>query len=125
MKKHYWWYEAFGRLPADEDEKYPHPGEVVRSYRQRKGWSHRKLAEELELTSGKMIHYLETECSGLDSIARRRRLVILLEIPPILLGLDSLHLGAEQLWWKEYPLNAATDGCGYPVAGSVIKSLSE
>ncbi len=74
---------------------FPNPGKAVRWYREQKKrtdatWTQKRLAVELGLTE-RAVCYLESHDVGLDSISLRRKLVLLLNIPPILFGLASLE----------------------------------
>ncbi|HEY7419907.1 MAG TPA: tetratricopeptide repeat protein, partial [Ktedonobacteraceae bacterium] len=78
---------------------FPRPGKVTRFYREQKKqtdttWTQKRLAQELGLTE-RAVCYLESHNVGLDSIALRRRLALLLDIPPILFGLVSLEEEAD------------------------------
>lgn len=84
-----WWWSDYDPWPAGNDG-WPHTGAVVKWYRRAAGWTQVQLAEALDITVlgvGKM----ENKQMGLDSMQRRRALCFLLSIPPILLGLDSVH----------------------------------
>jgi tetratricopeptide (TPR) repeat protein/DNA-binding XRE family transcriptional regulator len=74
---------------------FPRPGKVTRWYREQMKqtdaiWTQKHLAQELSLTE-RTVCYLESHDVGLDSIALRRRLALLFNIPPILFGLTSLE----------------------------------
>lgn len=88
-------------LPQFEsgEDGYPHPGKVVKYYRERltytdrdgkaKHWTQADLAKVLGLKET-MVNLMENRNQGLDSIERRRTLSSILRIPPVLLGLGSL-----------------------------------
>lgn len=96
-----WWInEGYYPFVAAEgnDCGYPNPGKVVKYYRERiihtrtgKPWTQSDLGEVLSV-SDVMVRNMENHNHSLDSITRRRFLARLLEIPPVLLGLDSLHI---------------------------------
>jgi DNA-binding XRE family transcriptional regulator/tetratricopeptide (TPR) repeat protein len=74
---------------------FPRPGKAVRRYREQKKrtdatWTQKRLAQELGLTE-RAVCYLESHDVGLDSISLRRRLAMLVTIPPILLGQAALE----------------------------------
>ncbi|SRR5579885_1021329 len=74
---------------------FPRPGKIARWYREQKKltdatWTQKRLAQELGLTE-RAVYYLENHDVGLDSISFRRRLALLLGIPPTLFGLASLE----------------------------------
>lgn len=94
-------YLAQTGLPAFalDDDNFPVPGPVVRYYREQmrytdassgkqKHWSQPDLAQRLGLTK-LMVRRMETQNKGLDSMDRRKTLTLLLNIPPVLLGLAS------------------------------------
>ncbi len=62
------------------------------------------------------------------SISLRRRLVSLLTIPPVLMGLDSLHVASPDTlcWWLQEGFPAfLADPYGYPNPGQVVKYYRE
>jgi tetratricopeptide (TPR) repeat protein/DNA-binding XRE family transcriptional regulator len=74
---------------------FPRPGKTTRWYREQKKhtdttWTQKRLAQELGLTE-RAVYYLESQDVGLDSISLRRKLTVLLPIPPMLFGLASLE----------------------------------
>lgn len=123
MNNIYRWWQAFGPF-EDEDEggQYPAPGRVIEHYRNKQRWTQADVAKHLHIET-KMVRAMERHSTGLDSIVRRRRLCKLLEIPFLLLGLDSPpqpEIAAQ--WWKEagYP-DFISGPDGYPQAGPVVK----
>ncbi|MBX5451966.1 MAG: helix-turn-helix transcriptional regulator [Thermogemmatispora sp.] len=87
-----WWVQQ-GYPPFEEDEAgWPHAGQVVRYFRQRKRrpdgkcWTQADLARALGI-SERAVRNMEERKEGLDSISRRRFLAETLQIPPVLLGL--------------------------------------
>jgi DNA-binding XRE family transcriptional regulator len=90
-------WASFG-LPSLAETGYdgfPRPGKASRWYREQKKrtdatWTQKRLAQELGLTE-RAVCYLESHDVGLDSISLRRRLALLLNIPPIFFGLISLE----------------------------------
>jgi transcriptional regulator with XRE-family HTH domain/tetratricopeptide (TPR) repeat protein len=91
-----WWVKrGFPAFEAGSDG-FPRPGQVIRHFRQRKlkvdgkPWTQRDLAQVFgrqELA----IRDLELRDSGLNDISRRRFLAHLFDIPPLLLGLATIH----------------------------------
>lgn len=77
------------------NDGFPRPGKASRWYREQKKhtdatWTQKRLAKELGLTE-RAVCYLESHDVGLDSITLRRRLALLLNIPPIFFGLTSFE----------------------------------
>lgn len=90
-----WVCFGFPLLVETGKDGFPHPGKVTRYYREQKKrtdaiWTQRYLAQKLGLTE-RAVCYLEGHDVGFDSIPLRRRLALLLTIPPILFGLASLE----------------------------------
>ncbi|WP_069806198.1 helix-turn-helix transcriptional regulator [Thermogemmatispora onikobensis] len=90
-----WWVQQ-GYPPFEEDEAgWPHAGQVVRYFRQRKRrpdgkcWTQADLARALGI-SERAVRNMEERKEGLDSISRRRFLAETLAIPPVLLGLAEM-----------------------------------
>jgi hypothetical protein len=95
-----WWTdEGYPAFPKGE-EGYPDAGEVVRWYRTQKKtrnldrelipWRQEDLGEAfVPSLSLESMNRMEKHGIGLDSMTRRRALVTLLGIPPVLLGLDG------------------------------------
>src|SRR5437879_3560769 len=94
-------YIESGGLPAFplDNDGFPYPGTVVKYFREhrlyndpltgkQKSWTQQDLAERLGV-SAVMIRYLENHHKGFDSMDRRKTLALLLNIPPLLLGLTS------------------------------------
>src|SRR5581483_456418 len=111
-----WWY-SFGPFPPkDARRQYPSPGAVVIYYRQRLGMTRQMLAQTLGISIS-MACRMEKESIGLDSIIRCRKLVLLLDIPAFLLGLDSLaHLEEKQRLWtgeRHRFAKCGDDPCAY------------
>lgn len=90
-----------------DDEGYPNPGTVVRYFRgkmtytdsrdgKEKSWTQADLAKRLGV-SEVTVRTMENANAGLDSMAKRRLLISILKIPPILLGLGSVADLAEFL----------------------------
>lgn len=100
-------------------------GQVVLQYLQKRGKSQVWLAEQLQLTKMSVSYLLHREC--LDSMRQCRLLVRLLDIPPVLLGLDADHSPIERFphWWKEMYPEIDADEEGYPQIGQVIRLLRE
>jgi transcriptional regulator with XRE-family HTH domain len=98
---------------------YPVPGKVIKYYRERmayrdkdgkiRHWTQADLARQLGLTEI-MVNLMENKNQGLDSIERRRALVSILRIPPILLGLGSLDLIVEVATGQEQQSTGAKKG---------------
>src|SRR5579875_1616268 len=87
------WWERMGYPPfAADSEGFPRPGQVTKYFRERLqkssgwSWSQRDLGLVLNL-SEITVRKMENTDMGLDSISRRRTLVKLLGIPPLLMGL--------------------------------------
>lgn len=99
------WWEKEGYPPFDTgDDGYPLIGQVIKHYRERKlrqlpqlrspesgkeSWTQSGLATALNISEF-TVRKMENNHKGLDSITRRQALAFLLNIPPILLGLDPL-----------------------------------
>lgn len=115
---HYWWIQQ-GFYPFNQgtgdDAGYPNPGQVVKFYREQKLWKQKNgsekrcrqvdLAEALGVSES-WVRAMENTNEGLDSIARRRALIAILGIPPILLGLGASDFSTEGT--KEVQLQVAT-----------------
>ncbi|MGH2509377.1 MAG: hypothetical protein ACRDHZ_18515 [Ktedonobacteraceae bacterium] len=113
----YWWY-VYGMFAPDRSGLYPRPGPVIAWYRERAGWSRGQLATAMGVIAD-VVYKEEHEERGLESLARRRQLCTLLQIPPDLLGLCSLP-GDDGWWVREYePWPAGSDG--WPDTGAVVK----
>ncbi len=102
-----WWVEEDYPLLGKGSDGYPNPGQVVKYYRDRKKqgdnvWTQIGLGIALNI-SDVAVRVMENNNESLDSIARRRALVFILDIPPVLLGLDSLHYlpKVETLFWTK------------------------
>jgi transcriptional regulator with XRE-family HTH domain len=92
-----WWREEYGVFPVGEDG-FPDAGSVVKHYRKLKKhsrkpkeWSQSDLADALGF-SLRGIRDMENRSLYLSTVTRRRALHIVLGIPPVLLGLDAVHL---------------------------------
>jgi tetratricopeptide (TPR) repeat protein len=111
---------------------FPRPGQVVRHFRQIKlradgsPWTQRDLAQAL----GKQelaVREMELRDVGLNDIARRRFLVTLLGIPPILFGLIvapecERTEDATEAWWVQQGFPAFdADEDGFPHPGQVLR----
>lgn len=88
------WRKVYGHLfDEGEEDGLPVPGQVIKYFRELKikpdgsHWTTQDLAEVLGLESKRTIEHMENENAFLDSISRRRALVVALGIPPFLLGL--------------------------------------
>lgn len=113
----YWWI-SYGKFASEAGGSYPQACQVVTHYRERARLSREQLAPRLEI-GAKALYYAEHEGRGLDSMARRRQLCAVLDIPPALLGLCAAP-GAGQWWMDDYePWPAGPDG--WPRAGAVMK----
>jgi transcriptional regulator with XRE-family HTH domain len=84
---------------------YPRPGEVIKYFREQtiytdprdkraKHWTQAELARQLDVSEA-TIRNMENRDIGLDSVEKRKTLAVLLNIPPMLLGLSSLNLLTE------------------------------
>src|SRR6266516_5050214 len=99
VKDHDWWIqEGYYPFQAGEDG-YPYSGQVVQCYREKKivdnvPITQKGLAKILNI-SERSVSALENKNVGLDSFRRRVQLVIALDIPPILLRLDSASVLGE------------------------------
>ncbi len=120
----FWWHIYGPFSPKERKRIYPHPGEVVKHYREQMEGMERKTLAPLLGISVSEVCRMEEECVGLDSMARCRQLITTLHIPACLLGLDSLPHVKEgaHLWWTEegYPSFEAGED-GYPLIGQVLK----
>lgn len=85
-----WWVKEYGTWQAGADG-WPKTGAVVKWYRLAKRWTQIQLADAMHITE-REVRNMEKEHIGLDSLSRRRSLQFLLSIPPLLLGLDAVHL---------------------------------
>lgn len=122
------WWHTYGLFPPeDSEEAYPTPHAVLEAYRIQAHVELVVLAQELGI-SEQMIRRIFHKGATLDSVARRRKMVHRLSIPPQLLGLDPLFLErttASDPWWvAEYHSFTAGDD-GYPVPGQVIRWYRE
>src|SRR5579859_4471900 len=120
-KPRYWW-QTFGDFaPADEREQRPDPLEVLVFFLDRMEVSQKHRVATLREILGvkKTVVYDLFNGKGFDSIARCRRLVKALSIPPQLLALDAQYCGEEQ-WWHRYQLSFAAGSDGYPEMSKVI-----
>jgi transcriptional regulator with XRE-family HTH domain len=86
---YYWWY-AYGRFAPGENN-LPHFGQVMRYYREIRGWSKEELATVLQCT----VRYVEMLESSKntnmpDLLSRRIAIARILQIPLILLGVSSV-----------------------------------
>src|SRR5579859_311897 len=120
-KPRYWW-QTFGDFaPADEREQRPDPLEVLVFFLDRMEVSQKhRVATLMEILGvKKTVVYDLFNGKGFDSIARCRRLVKALSIPPQLLALDAQYCGEEQ-WWHRYQLSFAAGSDGYPEMSKVI-----
>src|SRR5579859_4074445 len=123
-KGNYWW-SGYGNFPPeDERERYPLASAVLEAYRIAAKVDITKLAEEMQI-SGQMTRRIFHQNEGIDYIERRRLLAKRLEIPPQLLGLDSLHWKTqESCWWVDEGYHAFSMGegeYGYPRPGEVVR----
>lgn len=97
-----WWIREHYPPFAPGDDNYPLPGSLIKYYRMlrlreiqhtsdlgEERWTQHGLAEALGVSEF-TIRKMENNNKGLDSLSRRQTLVFLLNIPPVLLGLDSL-----------------------------------
>lgn len=118
----YWWSEYGDFPPEDEQKRAPSPSAVLESYRIAGKVDTAQLAEEMQI-SVQMVRRIFHKGDGLDSIQRRQRLSRRLDVPPELLGLDSLHENAQgTCWWVDEGYHAFPMGeDGYPHAGSVVR----
>ena len=90
---YYWWY-AYAPFEPGEHNR-PHMGQVIRYYRELRGWAIKDLAKALQVSEH---HVYEIESSGNmpESISRRTLIAKLLKIPPALLGLSIIAAADEQ-----------------------------
>lgn len=118
----YWWSEYGDFPPEDEQKRAPSPSAVLESYRIAGKVDTAQLAEEMQI-SVQMVRRIFHKGDGLDSIQRRRILSRRLDVPPELLGLDSLHENVQgACWWVDEGYHAFSMGeDGYPHAGSVVR----
>lgn len=96
-----WWVdEGYSPFHAGEDG-YPLAGQVIKCYRETRSRPNQTLASDVERwtqcdlaealgVSEFTVRKMENQHKGLDSITRREALSFLLNIPPVLLGLDSV-----------------------------------
>src|SRR5260370_1178870 len=90
---YYWWY-AYAPFELGEHNR-PYMGQVIRYYRELRGWTIKDLAKALQVSEH---HVYEIESSGNmpESISRRTLIAKLLKIPPALLGLSIIAAADEQ-----------------------------
>jgi len=121
MKKAcYWWCRHGDFPPEDEQECVPSPRHVLEAYRLANKVSFPQLSEEFHL-SEQMLRRIFHQGHGLDSMQRRRILAGRLDIPPELLGLDSVYWNRQDSWWIAQGYHAFPAGDdGYPNPGAVI-----
>lgn len=86
---YYWWY-AYGRFAPGENN-LPHFGQVIKHYRELRGWSREEFATVLQCT----VRYVEMLESAKninmpDLLSRRIALARILDIPLVLLGVSSV-----------------------------------
>ncbi|HEU5374829.1 MAG TPA: hypothetical protein VFV38_05280 [Ktedonobacteraceae bacterium] len=122
------------RFPAFDTgaDGFPRPGQVLRHFRlmklkeDGKPWTQQDLARTL----GKQelaVREMELRDTGLNDIARRRLLVELLDIPPILFGLAATPAkqnakDAALTWWVRQGFPAFEAGSdGFPHPGQVLR----
>src|SRR5947199_10575881 len=109
------WWHTYGLFPPeDSEEAYPAPHAVLEAYRIQAHVELVVLAQELGI-SEQMIRRIFHKGAALDSLARRRKMVHRLSIPPQLLGLDPLFLErttASDPWWvaQYHPFQAGNEG---------------
>ncbi|WP_126631366.1 hypothetical protein [Dictyobacter alpinus] len=101
MEQDWWVREGYYPFSAgsDDDAGYPHPGQVIKYYRTQKQWKRsdgkigrcrqKDIAGALGITESR-VRAMENTGDGLNSVARRRLLIELLGIPPVLLGLSMI-----------------------------------
>ncbi|GCE50686.1 tetratricopeptide repeat protein [Thermosporothrix hazakensis] len=131
LSKDAFWWEKLG-FPSfsegtGENQGFPDPGEVVSYYRSKKEIitedGRRRTCRQIDLAnmlgvSESWVRAMELQNKGLDSISRRKALVLALNIPPILLGLvpitdllsqtqSSLHTTPTSLSWLHDSLSDA------------------
>lgn len=121
-------FELFPQFDLGVDG-YPSPGKVIKYYREHKTytdtdgkekrWTQADLAHQLHI-SEIMVNLMENKNQGLDSVERRRALVSILRIPPVLLGLGSLDQIVEIVTGQDVP-SAKTDGKRTKIGRETIK----
>jgi transcriptional regulator with XRE-family HTH domain len=113
----YWWI-SYGKFSPDTSGLYPQACQVMTHYRERTGWTREQLAARMGVGEN-AVYKAEREGRGLDSLARRRQIGALLQIPHALLGLCTAPSAVD--WWvQDYePWSAGSDG--WPDTGAVIK----
>ena len=84
---YYWWY-AYAPFEPGEHNR-PHMGQVIRYYRELRGWAIKDLAKASQVTEHH-VYGMESSINMPDSISRRTALAKLLKIPPALLGLSLI-----------------------------------
>jgi transcriptional regulator with XRE-family HTH domain len=84
---YYWWY-AYAPFEPGEHNR-PHMGQVIRYYRELRGWAIKDLAKALQITEHH-VYEIESGSSMPESIERRTILAKLLKIPPALMGLSII-----------------------------------
>ncbi len=90
------WWSAYGQFDPGE-EGLPHLGQVIRQYRELRGWSKEELADVLDCTT-RYIEMLESSKNTKmpESLPRRAFIARVLGIPFILLGISPLlEIGQE------------------------------
>jgi transcriptional regulator with XRE-family HTH domain len=133
MEHDKWWLK-FGKFPPEDLRVvtaggkrvcFPDPLAVTKHYMKMKGFTGKKLANELGVTHSAARQYLASGVR-LDQFSLRRALCTILDIPPILLGLDEQAiqetLTNEELGqlvydyrnhkrWTQHQLGQALDPC--------------
>jgi transcriptional regulator with XRE-family HTH domain len=85
-----WWY-AYGPFSPGENN-LPHLGQVIRYYRELRGWKAQDLAEALG-QSVRHVYEMESSATMPELISRRQALAKILSIPPVLFGLAIIVPG--------------------------------
>lgn len=115
------WWVKLGYHPFDVSEDgFPHTGQVIKYHREMANISQAEFAQHLHLSKN-AVRCMQNYNTGLDSVFRRRQMMMLFHIPPELLGLDDLEKENSAWWIKQgyAPFRLQEDG--YPHTGSVIK----
>lgn len=102
----------YGPFTVQEDG-WPNAGEVIRHYRKNLGISAEELAKRYgeaigEQVTARWILKMEQQNKVPTDITRRRALIKILSIPPMLLGLASLEQVTHDLTNAKAPLQAST-----------------
>lgn len=113
----YWWM-SYGKFVPDASGQYPQASQVMAQYRECAGMSCKELAARLGMSQD-AVYKAEREGRGLESIARRRQLCVVLQIPHSLLGICAAS--SEARWWEREYERWPEGADGWPEVGAVMR----